>query len=183
MKKYFFISLFIFIFFVNCNSSPNYNDAKNTFIAYNDCIKELNFLGASKYILKEDLDNFKNGFLDILDKINNSSDNELLYLKLSLLKGEDINNISSDNFFVNFMEFTMSIPNVSKAYTLMAELDCTITNVFHDDTNDTLIIKYVMGNENFKINGEETMVYRNGSWFLKLKQDMVELAKLFQSLL
>ncbi|GMO43609.1 MAG: hypothetical protein Ta2B_24210 [Termitinemataceae bacterium] len=182
------MSLVAVILVLNCVSvfAQDKKDAQKVFVQYMDCVKKSDYASASKYILKEDLENFKNLLVPIFVKLLKTDDDPDVAALTDMLFGKYTKkpeSIPPQTFFANFMNFVVATQEGFAE--IMEQAEFEIGDIYFNENDPNLLII------NYKINftvymfeedAFEQLIYTNKKWFLKLKQDPNDFVDLLNQL-
>ncbi|MDR2842379.1 MAG: hypothetical protein LBV52_04180, partial [Spirochaetaceae bacterium] len=142
INKKILFGIVLVVLCLSCNVvfAQDAKGAKEIFTKYIKCVKKSDYLTAARYIIKEDLDNFKDTLLPLFIALSDSGDQDAeSFARLVLGKYEkDPGSITSEVFFANYMNFVMAYQQDLKK--MMAESEFNIENVYFNNSDKNLLV-------------------------------------------
>ena len=189
IKVVFCIFLLQNLLVTGCASNPGkksgsaytIENAKRAFTQYNNYMKEGKYLEAAKFIQKDDLDALKELFIPLLNKMIESNDISLLLIANNLLIGKSTEEINTEEFFSNFISWIMAMQK--NAQDILRESEIEIINCYQNKENNTVIIEYLFKHPMIEVKDFDTLIFMDGRWYLKWKQDINQLKSILDNLL
>jgi hypothetical protein len=179
MKRNWILYLIIFIlniFILGCSTNPNKNTgsvdqfegAKRAFFEFYKYTLKADHINASKQILPEDLNALKEFFISLINRIMESNHIELQHFANELLKGKNIDEITPEEFYSNFM-YCFVTEDVQR---ILMNSEIEIINCYQNNENNTVIIEYKLKHPLIEMKDLEILIFQNGKWYLKFRQDV-----------
>jgi hypothetical protein len=173
---FFIIIIFIPVIF-GCTSNSNMfssridpvGDAKKVLFDFYDFYKEANYTAASDYILKDDLDEYKEFFSPLLAKMIESNDTHSLFWDKMIIFSKNTEEVSSKEFFAACLEWSMAI--LGDFQDLMKGTEIEIINWHQTNNFKTIIFEYKVMNylKKYESRGFDTLIFQDERWYIKLK--------------
>jgi hypothetical protein len=144
-------------------------DAKKVFFDYYGYLKNANYIAASNYILKNDLDEYKEFFFPLFVNMKESYSGKSPYWDNMILFDENDEEVSSEVFLANCLEISMEIHSDLQYFLKNTEIE--IINWHQENNYKTIIFEYKTTNllRKKETIGTNTLIFQDGRWYIKFK--------------